>query len=67
MQLEEKQVLLRKLTASEGKVIISKELDENNKPKVISKEIYLGNVDSEENYEEVDEKIYEAKEERENN
>lgn len=58
MQLEKKQVLLRKLTASEGKVLISKELDENNKPKVISKEIYLGNVDNEKNYEEVDENLY---------
>lgn len=58
MQIEEKQVTLRKLTANEGKVIISKKLDEENKPNIISKEIYLGIYDNEDNYEEVDENIY---------
>ena len=60
MKLESEQVTLRKLTASEGKIIISKETttDEETgeeKPVVKSKEAYLGKYDSEENYIEVDE------------
>ena len=62
MQVEEKQVILRKLVASEGKVIISKELNEENKPTLISKEVYLGNGTSENEFEEVDEKLYEESE-----
>lgn len=55
MILEEKQVVLRKLVASEGKVIISKEKDEEGKPTLVTKELYLAVNDSEDNYEEVDE------------
>lgn len=60
MKLESEQVTLRKLTASEGKIIISKEtqIDEETgeeKPVVKSKEIYLGKFDSEDNYVEIDE------------
>ena len=59
--MEIQEVKLRKLVASEGKVIISKEkqTDEEGKeteiPLVRSKEIYLGKNDSEENYIEIDE------------
>ncbi len=60
MKVEEEQVTLRKLTASEGKVIISKKTQINEEigeeePVVKSKEIYLGKYDSEENYIEIDE------------
>lgn len=60
MELKEEQVTLRKLTASEGKIIISKETqtDEETgeeKPVVKSKEVYLGKFDSEDNYIEIDE------------
>lgn len=61
MELQEKNVKLRKLTAEEGKVIISKETkikeDGQEVPVVKSKEIYLGENDSEDNYLEIDEKI----------
>ena len=55
MQLEEKQVTLRKLVASAGKVIISKILDEEGNPTVRAKEIYLANGASENDFEEIDE------------
>lgn len=55
MELQEKQVTLRKLIASEGKVIVSKSVDEEGKPVVTAKELYLANGDSEENYEEIEE------------
>ena len=55
MKLEEKQVTLRKLVASDGKIIVSKTLDEDGKPSITAKELYLGNGDSENNYEEIDE------------
>ena len=60
MKLEEEKVTLRKLTATEGKIIISKETqidEETGKevPVVKSKEIYLGKFDSEDNYVEIDE------------
>ncbi len=60
MELKEEQVTLRKLTASAGKIIISKEtkIDEETGeevPVVKSKEIYLGKFDSEDNYIEIDE------------
>lgn len=60
MELKEEQVTLRKLTASEGKIIISKEtkIDEETGeevPVIKSKKIYLGKHDSEENYIEIDE------------
>ena len=53
MKLEEKQVILRKLVASEGKIIISKELDEEGNPTVKSKVIYLAEGASEEDFEEI--------------
>ena len=59
MQLEEKNVIVRKLTADENKIIISKETqkDENGNevPVVRAREVYLGKEDSEENYVEVEE------------
>lgn len=60
MKLESEQVTLRKLIASEGKIIISREtqIDEETgeeKPILKSKEVYLGKYDSEENYIEIDE------------
>lgn len=55
MVLEEKQVTLRKLVASEGKVIVSKTLDEEGNPVVKTKELYLANGASEDDYEEIDE------------
>lgn len=59
MKLEEKTVILRKIIASEGKVLRTKriEFDEegNEIPRDTSKEIYLAINDSEENYEEIDE------------
>ena len=58
MKLEEKQVTLRKLVASEGKVIISKQLDYEGNPTVISKEVYLAEGASENDFEEVDENEY---------
>ena len=60
MELQETNVKLRKLTADENKIIISKETqkDENglDVPVVKAKEIYLGKEDSEENYIEVEER-----------
>lgn len=59
MELQETNVKLRKLTADENKIIISKETqkDENgiDVPIVRAKEIYLGKEDSENNYIEVNE------------
>lgn len=59
MELQTTNVKLRKLTADEGKIIISKETQQNEKgievPVVKAKEIYLGKEDSEDNYVEVDE------------
>lgn len=59
MELQETDVKLRKLTADEGKIIISKETqtDENGveTPLVKAKEIYLGKEDSKENYIEIEE------------
>lgn len=54
MIVEEKQVVLRKLVASEGKIIISKSLDEEGNPVVRAKEIYLANGSNAEEYEEID-------------
>lgn len=57
--MEIQEVKLRKLVASEGKIIISKEIQEdeegNKVPLVKSKEIYLGKNDSVENYIEIEE------------
>ena len=55
MKLEEKQVTLRKLVASEGKIIISKTLDEEGNPTVRTKEVYLAVGASEDDFEEIDE------------
>lgn len=57
MELQEKQVTLRKLVANEGKIIVSKSLDEEGNPVVKAKEIYLAVGDSEDNYEEIDEVV----------
>lgn len=57
MQLQEKQVTLRKLVASEGKILVSKTLDEEGNPTVKSKEIYLADGTSENDFEEIDEII----------
>lgn len=64
MQIEEKQVTLRKLVASEGKILISKTVDEEGNPTVKSKEIYLANGASANDFEEIDEIIEENKEEK---
>ena len=55
MELKEQVVTLRKLTASEGKVIISKTKDEEGNPTVVTKQLYLAVGDTADNYEEVDE------------
>ena len=57
MQIQEKQVILRKLVASEGKILVSKTLDGDGNPTVRSKEIYLANGASEDDFEEIDENI----------
>lgn len=57
MQIQEKQVILRKLVASDGKILVSKTLDEDGNPTVRSKEIYLANGASEDDFEEIDENI----------
>lgn len=55
MQIQEKQVILRKLVASEGKILVSKTLDEEGNPTVRSKEIYLADGASADDFEEIDE------------
>ncbi len=55
MQVEQKQVTLRKLVAGEGKILVSKTKDEEGNPTVKSKEVYLANGASEFDFEEVDE------------
>lgn len=63
MKLEEKQVTLRKLMASEGKVIVSKtKNEETGIPTVITKEVYLAVGASENDFEEVDENLYKEEE-----
>lgn len=59
MKIEEKQVTLRKLVASKGKILVSKTLDEEGNPTVKSKEIYLATGASADDFEEVDEKTVE--------
>lgn len=54
MKLEEKQITLRKLVASEGKMIVSKTLDEEGQPTIKSKEVYLAVGASEDDFEEVE-------------
>ena len=65
MQLQEKQVTLRKLVASKGKILVSKILDEKGNPTVRSKEIYLANGASENDFEEIDEETVSNEEETE--
>ena len=56
MILEEKQVTLRKLIASEGKILASKTLDEETgEPTVKTKEIYLAVGANENDFIEIDE------------
>lgn len=55
MILEENKVILRKLVAGEGKIIVSKTLDEEGNPTVKSKIVYLAQGASEEDFLEVDE------------
>lgn len=59
MELQEKNVKIRKLMAEEGKVIVSKETEKdengNDVPVIKGKVIYLAKEDSEENYVEVEE------------
>lgn len=54
MQIQEKQVTLRKLIASDGKILVSKTLDEDGNPTIRSKEIYLADGASEEDFEEIE-------------
>ena len=63
MQIQEKQVILRKLVASDGKMLVSKALDEDGNPTVRSKEIYLACGASENDFEEIDEPKEEINEE----
>ena len=54
MKIEEKQVTLRNLVASEGKILVSKSLDEDGKPTVRAKEVYLAVGAKEDDFEEID-------------
>lgn len=65
MQIQEKQVILRKLVASEGKILVSKTLDEEGNPTVRSKEIYLADGATENDFEEIDETTEEVVESEE--
>lgn len=55
MKKVENQVVLRQLVADEGKIIISRQLNEFGNPVVVSKHIYLGKEDLEDNYLEINE------------
>lgn len=55
MQIQTQEVTLRKLIASEGKIIISKSKDEEGNPVVKAKEIYLAEGASLNDFEEIDE------------
>ena len=57
MELQEKQVTLRKLVASEGKILVSKSVDEDGLPVVKATELYLAEGDSTDNYEEIDKEV----------
>lgn len=61
MLIENKQVILRKIVASEGKILVSKTLGEDGKPTVQSKVIYLANAANIEDFEEIDEDSIEEK------
>lgn len=55
MEIQTQEVILRKLIASEGKIIVSKTKDEDGKPSISAKEVYLAKGASEDDFEEVDE------------
>ena len=55
MKKIEKEVLLRKLEAEAGKVIISKTLNEFGNPNIVTKEIYLADGSDENEYLEINE------------
>lgn len=55
MQIQEQEVVLRKLIAGEGKVIISKSVDEEGNPVIKAKEIYIPENANIDDFEEVDE------------
>jgi len=54
MNIQETPVVLRKITAAEGKIIISKSVDDNGNPVIKSKEIYLPENANIEDFEEID-------------
>lgn len=54
MDIQETPVVLRKITAAEGKIIISKTVDEDGNPVIKAKEIYLPENASLEDFLEVD-------------
>lgn len=55
MQIQEEEVTLRKLIASDGKVIVSKTKDEEGNYVVRAKEVYLAEGASENDFEEIEE------------
>lgn len=55
MKKIEEKVMLRQLVAEDGKIIISRNLNEFGNPVVVSKHIYLGKEDLEDNYLEINE------------
>lgn len=54
MNIQETPVVLRKITAAEGKIIISKSVDDSGNPVIKSKEIYLPENANIEDFEEID-------------
>ena len=60
------EVVLKQLIADEGKIIVSKELNEFGNPIVVSKHVYLGKEAKEEDFLEInEEKLILKKEEEE--
>ncbi len=55
MEIQTQEVILRKLIASEGKIIVSKTKDEDGNPSISAKEVDLATGASEDDFEEVDE------------
>lgn len=55
MQVQTQEVTLRKLIASEGKIIVSKSKDEDGKPVISAKEVYLAQGATENDFEEINE------------
>lgn len=62
MQIQEQEVLLRKLIAGEGKIIVSKSVDEEGNPVVRAKEVYIPENASIDDFEEIDEEAEEVEE-----